>query len=114
MEGYMKPEVKQMWLEALRSGKYKQGKRQLRDGNKFCCLGVLCDLSGLEYRGSGVHLPDEVMAWAGLDSNYPDVSRPKSFGKEEIKKFPSASLAELNDFGGYGFKRIANLIERYL
>ncbi len=41
----MNPEIKKKWVEALRSGKYKQGKKVLRSGNeKFCCLGVLCDL----------------------------------------------------------------------
>lgn len=41
----MNPEIKAKWLEALRSGKYEQGKGVLRDAeNRFCCLGVLCDL----------------------------------------------------------------------
>ena len=34
------------WVAALRSGKYKQGKGQLYDNldEKYCCLGVACDL----------------------------------------------------------------------
>lgn len=32
------------WIEALRSGKYKQTKSRLRDTFGFCCLGVACDL----------------------------------------------------------------------
>lgn len=41
----LKPEIKASWLEALRSGEYQQGKSCLRtDDDKFCCLGVLCDL----------------------------------------------------------------------
>lgn len=33
------------WVPALRSGKYKQGRGQLRSANdEFCCLGVACDL----------------------------------------------------------------------
>lgn len=32
------------WITALRSGKYEQGQKALRVGNKFCCLGVACDL----------------------------------------------------------------------
>jgi hypothetical protein len=40
----MKSEIRQRWLEALRSGKYDQGKSWLRQGDSFCCLGVLCDL----------------------------------------------------------------------
>lgn len=50
----MKPEVKEAWINALRSGEYKQGRGTLhqrgtedREGapDKFCCLGVLCDLA---------------------------------------------------------------------
>lgn len=38
-------EIKNKWLEALRSGKYKKGSGRLRDEkNNYCCLGVLCDI----------------------------------------------------------------------
>ena len=40
----MNPEIKAKWVAALRSGEYKQAKGQLRIGNSFCCLGVLCNL----------------------------------------------------------------------
>lgn len=34
--------------DALESGKYEQGQKILRDSkNKFCCLGVACDISGM-------------------------------------------------------------------
>lgn len=40
------PELKTKWVEALRSGKYKQGKYWLRSSkDEFCCLGVLCDVA---------------------------------------------------------------------
>ena len=37
----MNPEVKTKWLEALRSGKYKQTEGRLRDSVGHCCIGVL-------------------------------------------------------------------------
>ncbi len=54
----LRPDIKERWLEALRSGKYEQGKGMLRTGRwdeeyeefvyddeaRFCCLGVLCDV----------------------------------------------------------------------
>lgn len=41
----MKKEYADKWIEALRSGKYEQGQGTLRTkDDKFCCLGVLCDL----------------------------------------------------------------------
>lgn len=38
--------IKRDWIEALRSGKYKQGTGRLHgaDGS-FCCLGVLCHVA---------------------------------------------------------------------
>lgn len=45
----MNPEVKKLWLEALRSGEYKQCKGWLHSrnerGDTYCCLGVLCALA---------------------------------------------------------------------
>lgn len=46
----MTPELKTKWLGALRSGKYEQGHHHLHEGNKFCCLGVLCDIAGYEWK----------------------------------------------------------------
>ena len=81
----MKERVKAQWVEALRSGEYQQGRNQLRKGDEFCCLGVLCDLAvkagvGLNveegpedylYDGETGSLPRAVREWAGLDSNSP-------------------------------------------
>lgn len=107
----MNPEVKILWLEALRSGRYKQTRRQLRDAEGFCCLGVLCDISGFGkwdqngyYRrglsGRHLDLPSFVAEWANLPSH------------------PCASdgtpLADLNDNAGLTFPQIADIIERDL
>lgn len=44
----MKKAIAMKWVEALRSGKYKQGLGRLHnpDTNTYCCLGVLRDISG--------------------------------------------------------------------
>lgn len=41
----MTPELKQRWVEALRSDSYQQAQKTLHDQDLrgFCCLGVLCD-----------------------------------------------------------------------
>ena len=78
----MNKNVKRLWLEALRSGEYKQGRGLLRDGNKYCCLGVLCDIYRQRVGGSwfGIYtvfhdrrgdenasfLPRDVGRWAEL------------------------------------------------
>lgn len=33
------------WIKALRSGKYKQGTGYLCKNDKYCCLGVLCEIA---------------------------------------------------------------------
>jgi len=44
----MEASLKAKWIEALRSGKYKQGRLTLRTRNDcYCCLGVLCDVSNI-------------------------------------------------------------------
>lgn len=39
------------WVAALRSGEYEQTKAVLYDpvDNMYCCLGVLCEVAGLEF-----------------------------------------------------------------
>lgn len=41
----MNEEIKQEWVRRLRSGEYAQGQRYLRINDKYCCLGVLCDMA---------------------------------------------------------------------
>jgi hypothetical protein len=41
----MKKKLKQQWVAALRSGKYRQAKEYLHVPTfGYCCLGVLCDI----------------------------------------------------------------------
>lgn len=40
--------LKEKWLEALESGKYPKGKHHLNRKGHFCCLGVLCEVTGLK------------------------------------------------------------------
>ena len=105
----MKPDIKQAWLTALRSGNYQQGQGYLRQGDQYCCLGVLCDLYGKavgpewEAVSQGHHymheahttLPMKVQEWAGLMSPNP------------------LDLAAMNDTGST-FEKLANIIEEGL
>ena len=114
----MKKSVKKLWTDALRSGQYKQGIGQLRnEQNEFCCLGVLCNLHAQahpkiaktqldaeHYLGDDSFPPDEVIEWAGLHNNNPELL----YKQEEF------TLASLNDASGLSFKKIAKLIEAQL
>jgi hypothetical protein len=102
----MNPVWKRRWVKALRSGEYKQGQGQLRAGRgadaQYCCLGVLCAITGKRYRGTGGMLPDNVMKLVGLTDDDPIIG-PKG---------RSATL--LNDACRLSFKQIARLIEKNL
>lgn len=108
----MNPSIKQIWLNALRSGKYEQGQGSLNEDGKFCCLGVLTDLyiretnqeweeqydNSFSFEDSSCFLPPSVQKWARLDDS------PRVNGR---------SLAVLND-GGASFEELADLIEEHL
>lgn len=104
----MNKEIKEKWLDALRSGEYEKGKYALRRADKYCCLGVLCDLYIKEHDGArwatGVGLgndvyylqgfsnmlPHAVVNWAGLDSSAPVVKdRPLSMENDSSDTFDS-------------------------
>jgi len=40
----MTDELKQAWIDALKSGEFQQGYGFLKRAEKFCCLGVLCEV----------------------------------------------------------------------
>lgn len=44
----MDQKIKSDWVQALRSGEYKQCKGTLHDGDGYCCLGVLLKVAGVE------------------------------------------------------------------
>jgi len=43
----MDAKLKAKWVKALRSGKFEKTTSQLKDGDAYCCLGVLCVVGGL-------------------------------------------------------------------
>jgi hypothetical protein len=110
----MKPEIKQKWVEALRSGDYKQTKGMLRrttPEQSYCCLGVLTDLYIKENNGNWnnyagkTSLTHSVKEWAGLKVNDPTLTRNHG-------NIISCIIA--NDKCGYGFNKIADLVEENL
>lgn len=108
----MKEEIKDIWVKALRSGKYKQTQLRLRNGDKFCALGVLCDLcdptgwdtSSIKscYRARGGMIAPSVQEWSGIRSGFAEF---KQDGKPN-------SIMKIND-SGKSFTEIADVIEEY-
>lgn len=108
----MNPEIKTKWVAALRSGYYIQGTGVLRSqGNKFCCLGVLCDIID----------PSKWMRGSASCYSYNSHNDPKEGGipqglREElgISKAQSGQLIVMNDTKKNLFDEIATYIEENL
>lgn len=100
----MNPKIKEKWVKALRSGRYKQGRGRLKRGDKYCCLGVLCKIMRLKSRDNQI-LSENIVDKAGLD--FP-LGNPVKYKDE------THSLTYLNDFVGLSFKEIADIIEEQL
>lgn len=113
----MNKEIKQQWIDALRSGNYLQGKgclTQIKDGKEYdCCLGVLCKVLKLEREETEMLLPGGYIE--GYE--YRDIN-----SKREVytllpslsKGIPVMTLQLLNDREGATFNEIADYIEKYL
>jgi len=115
-------QVKKLWVEALRSNSYLQGRDRLRaltaESDRFCCLGVLCDLyrkskdntDNLQWESNSNpegamsfdrvtgSLPPIVAIWAGSNSINMSVYKP-ALRDEYKKKFGKTCGINLNDFG---------------
>lgn len=134
----MNPEIKQQWISALRSGAFEQGRLNLKyddgQGIKYCCLGVLCELSKadadlgtqeiLQGRYSSgfftdspvtdlgtAYPPQKISDWAGLHTA--DAQLPRPFWTTSPRtgqEVEVESLAAANDYG-LSFEDIARIIE---
>lgn len=107
------------WIDALRSGNYTQARGGLRDGDGFCCLGVMCDLEVNE---------DTVHKWRGnyFDFNgdpinsfasFPPNSLMREYGIGLSMTIPvldrsdkPITIANLNDVGRLNFDEIADTL----
>jgi len=117
----MNKEIKAKWIEALKSGKYKQTKGTLKNEQGYCCLGVLCaiykeetgkgefeDLRGNKNNKAfkvgdiieeGVP-PRPVVKWAGMKEANPNINQGGIY----------RPLAVINDQGST-FLELAEIIE---
>jgi hypothetical protein len=105
--------IKQKWLEALRSGKYKQGSKCLRPKeDEFCCLGVLCDVINNE--GWKECAGDELYSYTGPHAYESNTLIPSDLSYElDLTTQAQTKLAKMND-SGESFEVIAQYIEENL
>lgn len=111
----MVADVKKEWIDALRSGEFKQATGHLKTDSGFCCLGVLCELYRRKHGGQwslnntfeyhSATLPHSVKQWAGLIWIDPLV---------DVDGGLKETLSYVNDALRYPFIKIADLIEEQL
>jgi hypothetical protein len=107
------------WLAALRSGKYKQGKIRLRYGDNYCCLGIACEVAGMEPIISGIVDDEPIYSYEGRTFFLMEKVMKYYGFKTSCGGFIDAgncnqSLSLYNDDGGYNFVQIAQIAERYM
>lgn len=104
-----KPLIRE-WVEALRSGKYLQGRKSLRTGDKFCCLGVACDVAAKEGWVKGEWKGFQF--WTGdiFDAAYLSKPLQELYGLSYCCDLGTTSGALMNDEGST-FAQIAGAFE---
>lgn len=104
----------ELWIKALRSGEYKQGKQVLineyDDVKRHCCLGVACEILDPKDKTSWKIeqlLPSHISKKIGIREDGMFEIPIKHRGKKY------ETLVDLND-DGVRFKTIARIIEEQL
>lgn len=93
------------WLEALLSGKYKQGRGLLvNEYNRYCCWGIGCMVVGIPI--------DTKSGWDNTLYQYIGYKNEGGYIDPVVKNgsHKYVSLALLNDNAGWTFTQIANYL----
>lgn len=111
-----------IWVVALRSGDFSQGKGSLKrkagDGFNHCCLGIACELNSISNEENDHSKPSDRCSYlfdfgTQATSSFPDSSWFKRvYGFIPFNDFGGdrTALSNLND-DGYSFAQIADVIE---
>ena len=95
-------ELKDQWVAALRSGKYEQGRGLLLKDDKFCCIGVLCDIIN----------PTDWVYSSTIGPGIYSYTRGIHYAPVEILSLNiQTPLSIMNDEEGKSFNEIADWIE---
>lgn len=104
----MNADIKKLWIDALKSGKYLQCTQVFKDDEYNCALGVLIELYNDVHPSEQIDIeatesfPSVVSQWAGLKSYDP-----------EKKMYGFVDVMEMND-AGKSFTELADFIEANL
>lgn len=105
----MNKELKEKWIKALRSGKFKQGRSFLNANDKYCCLGVLCEIHPEIEKNRDDAINNGYLFYYGNKQMRSVLN--SAFRKEVgIDDNQQSTLISMND-SGYTFNQIADWIE---
>jgi hypothetical protein len=106
----MNKQVKEQWLNALRSNEYSQAQGQLKNRKGFCCLGVLMDLyiqeknldwkfypGSHEFNSVDSHLNNTFIDWTDI-INWSGLPRSKEYVLVDMNDEQDKSFCEIADF----------------
>jgi hypothetical protein len=115
----MDEEIKQKWIKALRSGDYRQGQHCLRNGDNFCCLGVLADVLGARWTDAADDEYENIHTYEGgrfaiLDGRKAEECLPSEVALRLGLDGKQERLWEMNDTEDASFSEIADYIEQNL
>ena len=87
------------WIDALESGDYIHTRYHLRNGNAFCCLGVICNLVN----------PD---SWTPIEKNYsphkyPDIDAKSGFNGKSLPAQIMRLLNFRNQEGSFNLEELS-------
>ncbi len=108
------PHIKEAWTKALRSGQYKQGRLALRSfDDKYCCLGVLCDIGDRKaWKSRALQCLDYFyVAPNGRENTYNVREMLDVIG---LDSEAHSVLTDMNDEGRKSFAEIADWIDKNL
>lgn len=100
----MKKEIANKLIVALRSGKYKKCSNQLRRGDRFCALGVLCNLHAQEH-------PEIAARQDTKESYMGQITTPPASVRKWARLTDYHRIMIMND-NGSSFNKIADYIEK--
>ena len=118
-------DIKEKWLEALRSGRYRQGKNCLRNlYDEYCCIGVLLDVidptrwirkeNCYSWENEDAVLPKSLQNQYGLKSTIIIEPLKTQYKDDNYDRCTINDLTCANDVACYNFKQIADIIEQQL
>jgi hypothetical protein len=107
--------TKYRWLKALRSGKYQRGRDKLKGHGRYCCLGVLGEVTGIPYSPDDHFLNHGMASHIGLTETDQELLANLNDGcVKACSHGPQEFPKGYKEGKGINFKDLANWIQRHL